>query len=150
MIKMLNIYTGDFKDDCIVNIDGYFNRNKRRDWFNNPIVKRIIKNIDNTIAVKDEYLESPVFGGMSPVGLSRGCKAVIMMETLDGKNIYATRCGDNCVPDILEIASRKDVIITLHHPMKFPKDGFTATMVETEKIIHTQKEFVFEYYNLND
>jgi len=84
------------------------------------------------------------------LSLSTGCKAVILMESLDNVNIYATKCGDNCVPDILEIASRKDVIITLHHPMKFPKDGFVAKMIETGNIIHTQKEFVHEYYKISN
>lgn len=147
---MLNIYVGEFMDNCIINVTSYFNRNKKKDWFNLPVVKRIIKDIDNTIAIKDEYLESPVFGGMSPQGLSTGCKAVILMEVLDNVNIYATKCGNNCVNDILEIASRKDVTITLHHPMEFPKDGFTAKIMETNVIIHTWKEFIDEYYKVND
>lgn len=53
-------------------------------------------------------------------------------------NVYATKCRDSCVPDILGIASRKDIIVTLNHPMRFPKDGFTAKMMETENIIHTK------------
>ena len=75
---MLYIYAGNgFKEDCIKNVNGYFNLNKKKEWFNREDVKRIIKGIDNTIAVKDEYLESPIFGGMSPERLSCGCKAVI-------------------------------------------------------------------------
>lgn len=31
----------------------------------------MIKNIDNTIAVKDEYLESPILGGMALKGFRR-------------------------------------------------------------------------------
>lgn len=145
---MLTIHIYGFEKDCIKDVTGYFNLFKKKEWFHNENVKRIIKNIDNTIAVKDEYMESPVFGGMSPVGLSTGCKAVILMEVLERPNIYATKCGDNCVPDILEISRRKDITITLHHPMVFPKDGFTAYIVDTDTTIHTQKEFINEFYKI--
>ena len=83
---------------------------------------------------------------MSPERLSTGCKAVILMEVLEEPNIYATRCGDNCVEDILEIASRKDVIVTLHHYMKFPSEGFEALILNSGKVIHSMEEFVYEYY----
>lgn len=145
---MLYIHVTGCESDCITQVTSYFNLFKKKEWFNNPVVKRIIKNIDKTIAVKDEYLESPVFGGMSPDRLSTGCKAVILMEVLENPNIYATKCGDNCVPDILEIAGRKDITITLHHCMKFP-EFFDAYIIETQKEIHSRKEFVFEYYKIN-
>ena len=76
-------------------VDYFFNTTKQKDWFNDVTVKKIIKDIDNTIAVKDEYLESPIYGGMSPDRLSTGCKALILMLKTD-EIIYATRCGDNC------------------------------------------------------
>lgn len=146
---MLKIHVTGYEPDCITQVTSYFNLFKKKEWFRNPVVKRVIKNIDNTIAVKDEYLESPVFGGMAPERLSTGCKAVILMEVLENPNIYATKCGDNCVPDILEIASRKDITITLHHCMKFP-EKFNAYIIETDKNITSRREFVHEYYKIND
>ena len=150
VIIVLNIYLGEFRRDCIVDVTFYFNRNKERDWFNRPEVKRIIYSVDKTVAVKDEYLESPVFGGMSPERLSCGCKAVILMECVPGANVYATKCGDNCVPEILEVASSKEVYVTLHHPIKFPDSGFEAKIMDSGKIIHTFKEWIDEYYKIRD
>ncbi|HBA97535.1 MAG TPA: DUF4869 domain-containing protein [Lachnospiraceae bacterium] len=147
---MLYIHVGQIERECIRTIDPYFNRNKSKDWFNRDDVKRIIKNIDLSVAVKDEYIESPVFGGMSPTKLSTGCKAVILMAVLEKPYIYATKCGDNCVTDILEIASKKDVHITLHHIMQFPESGFEAVMAESEKKICTFGGFVDEYYRIRD
>ena len=147
---MLKIYvTSDFPERTIINVNGYFNLNKEKDWFNNPIVKRIIKDIDNTDAIKDEYLESPVLGAISPDRLSGGCKAVILMQVLDNAIIYGTKCGDNCVQAILDVAKNKDVEMLLHHCMKFPKSGFEAMIMESGKIVHTRKEFVDEYYTVN-
>lgn len=145
---MLHIHVTGFEPECIVQVTSYFNLFKKKEWFNREAVKRIIYNIDKTVAVKDEYLESPVFGGMAPERLSTGCKAVILMEVLENPNIYATKCGDNCVPDILEIAKRKDITITLHHCMKFP-EFFEAFIIETGRTVHSRKEFVNEYYKIN-
>ena len=51
---MLYIHVGQVERECIRTIDPYFNRNKSKDWFNRDDVKKIIKNIDLSIAVKDE------------------------------------------------------------------------------------------------
>lgn len=47
-------------ENLIKNVNGYFDSHKKKDWFNNDLVKKVIKDIDDTIAVKDEYMESPV------------------------------------------------------------------------------------------
>lgn len=143
---MLYIRFGDITEDCIVNINGYFNATKKRDWFNDDFDKSIIKEIDNSVAVKDEYIESPVHGAISPDRLSGGCKGVILLAVLDKPHIYATKCGDNCVPKILEIAEYKDITITLHHCMQFP-EKFDAFLVDCDKLIHTRKEYVEAYYD---
>ena len=144
---MLKIRVNGFEEDCIKDPNTYFDLNKEKEWFNNPRVKEIIKNIDDTVVVKDEYLESPVFGGMSPERLSGGCKTVIMMEVLDDCSMFATKCGDNCAPEILKIAERKDLRITLHHPMRFPKK-FDAYMMDTGVYVHSRLEFVEEFYRI--
>lgn len=144
---MLKIYVGDFKENCIVNVNGYFDVYKKKEWFNNPRVKEIIKNIDRSNAVKDEYIESPVLGAIPPQKLSGGCKAVILMEVLDKSHVYATKCGDNCVSDILKIAKEKDVEITLHHVMEFP-EHFEAMMMESGKKVTSMEEFVDEFYKI--
>jgi hypothetical protein len=120
---------------------------KKKDWFNRESVKKIIKDIDKSDVIKDECIESPVLGCISPQALSEGCKAVILLEILDSPHIYGTRCGDNCVLDILDIASRKDITLTLtlHYEMGFP-DKFEAYLVESDKYIHSWKDYIYEYY----
>lgn len=141
---MLKIWVDGFRDDCIKTPGTYFNSHKTRDWFNREDVKEVIKEIDNSIAVKDEYIESPIYGGMSPDRLSQGCKAVILLYLNPLCNVYASRCGDNCVPSILRLAERTDVVITLHHIMKFPK-VFKAFMMDTGVVVNSRKEFIEEY-----
>lgn len=141
---MLNVWVKGFQSDCIKDPKSYFNIKKRKDWFNRDDIKGVIKEIDNTIAVKDEYLESPVFGGMSPERLSTGCKAVILLYMNPTCNVYASRCGDNCVPSILRLAKEKEVVITLHHIMDIP-DGTPIRFLDTDKIVFTREEYLDEY-----
>lgn len=141
---MLKIWVDGFKDGCIKDPNSYFNLHKKKDWFNRQDIKEVIKEIDNTIAVKDEYLESPIFGGMAPERLSSGCKAVILLYVNPLCNVYASRCGDNCVPSIVRLAEKTDVIITLHHMMVFP-EKFEAIMLDTETAVHSRREFYLEY-----
>ena len=137
---------GSESTDCITAIDSYFNRHKDKDWFNNQLVKDIIFDIDKSNAVKDEYIESPIFGGMSPERLSTGCKGVILSIFTD-RPIYGTSCGDNCSKWFYEVSKNKDVHLVLHHCMKFP-DNFTAIMEDTVEIISSDEEFVSAYYRI--
>lgn len=141
---MLKIWVKGFQKGCIKNPGSYFNRNKEKDWFNRDDIKEVVKEIDKTIAVKDEYMESPVYGGMSPDRLSQGCKTVILLYINPKCNVYASRCGDNCVPSILRLAEKTDVIITLHHIMEFP-EKFEAEMLDTGVVVHSREEFLMEY-----
>lgn len=146
---MLSIRFGDFTEDCIVNVNGYFDAAKKKDWFNDPMVKRIIKELDKSDAIKDEYIESPVLGAIPPQRLSGSCKAVILMWVLENPHIYGTKCGDNCAPLILEIAKTKDVLITLHHCMHFPKK-FEAYLPELDKMVYSDDEFIDEFYEFRN
>lgn len=142
---MLNVWVKGFRKDCIITPGMYFNREKEKDWFNREDVREVIKEVDNTIVVKDEYLESPVFGGMSPDRLSQGCKAVILLYINPKCNVYASRCGDNCFPSILRLAEKTDVVITLHHMPNLPLTGFKAKMLDSGLIVNGWKELFYEY-----
>ncbi len=142
---MLHIYVNE-PAGLIKSVDSWFNRNKKKEWFNRQDVKNVIMKIDNTKAVKDEYLESPVFGAISPDRLSTGCKALILM-IIQNRPVYATKCGDNCIDSIIEIANSKELYICLHHPMKFPMK-FEAVMEDTDTKVKSRKEFLDEYYKV--
>lgn len=147
VMSMLYIRVGDFTDDCIVNVSSYFNIFKEKEWFADPFVRKVIKDVDNSDVVKDEYIESPVFGGMSPERLSSGVKALILMKMCPQYVVYATRCGDNCAPFILELAGQQDVTILLHHCMTFP-DDVHAIFVDSGREVYDYDGFIKEYFKL--
>lgn len=143
---MLKIYLGPIRDDCIINVSHYFDTHKKRNWFNNEWVRKVIKDIDNVTAIKDEYMESSVLGAMTPMHLSSGCKALIIMYNEPDSNVYATRCGDNCAKYIVELSKQRDVYITLHHPMLFRMD-FHGVIMETGQEFTTYKGYGEAYFH---
>lgn len=147
---MLLIKLGPIERECLTTVNEYFHIKKKKEWFNRPSVKQIIKEIDDTDAIKDEYLESPILGAISPDSLSTGCKAVILMDVLEKPYIFGTKCGDNCVNSILRIAQNKDVTLKLHHCMKFPESGFELKFLDSGKVVTTDREFAREFYRIKE
>jgi hypothetical protein len=143
---MLYVSFGDVGTDCIETVNATFNYRKKPEWFNRDDVKRIIKNIDKTEVIEDECLKSPVLGTIAPERLSTGCKAVILMLMYSGKRkVYATKCGDNCAPEILNLAKNMDISIVLHHVMEFP-EPFEMTIEESGHVVTNMKDFISEFY----
>lgn len=144
---MLKIHFGRFPfPNEILEVDLTFDLCVKNEWLNTEFAKRVVKGIDNTEHIKDGYLESPFWGAMSPQKLSTGCKNVLLMKFYSILSVfYGTKCGDNCVPYILEVAKEKDIELHLQHCMRFPDYGFEAHVVETDRYIHSCFEFFEEY-----
>lgn len=144
---MLYVRVGDFTEDCVVDVSSYFDIVKKKEWFADLFVRKVIKDIDKSEVISGEYIESPVFGGMSPDKLSSGTKALILMKMCPEYVVYATRCGDNCALLIQELAKNQDVNIILHNCMLFSDDVY-AVFVESGKEVLNYNEFIDEYYRL--
>ena len=52
---------GDFNDKCIINVKEHFNLFKETAWFNDPFVRKVIKEVDKSEVIAGEYIQSPVF-----------------------------------------------------------------------------------------
>ncbi len=76
---MLMIYEKEIRPDCLTRVTQFFNYKKKKEWFSDPFVRKVIKDIYNCEVVKDEYIESLVWGGIAPERLSTGVKALILM-----------------------------------------------------------------------
>lgn len=143
---MLKIWLGPFRKNCIINPSGYFDDHKKPEWFNDPWVKEVIKKIDHVDAIKDEYMVSPILGVMTPMHLSSGCKSLILLRQNPMCNVYATRCWDNCAKYILDLAEDRDVMVTLHHTMLFPRD-FNGVVLDTGEEFHDRMGYLMAVLN---
>ena len=145
---MLRVHFGRFPlPGEILQVDLTFDLNVTNDWLNNDFAKRAIFEIDKTKHIKDGYLESPFWGAMSPQKLSTGCKNVLLMKFYPKKAVfYGTKCGDNCLPFVLEIAKEKDLDIHFQHLMLFPQHVyFDAYIVNQDKMVHSAVEVAEAY-----
>lgn len=114
---MLKVRFGVF-EDSITDIDVYFNNMYEEDWFEDDFVKHMVKIIDNSDVLSNCCIQSPVLGQIPPEKLSGGVKALICLwkldiEDFDDLMIDLIVCGDNCEDLILEIARRKDIIVSM-------------------------------------
>ncbi|KSV58741.1 DUF4869 domain-containing protein [Acetivibrio ethanolgignens] len=121
-------------------IDSYFDFNYLDEWFDDDLVKEMIKDVDKSDVVSPNCIQSPVLGAIPPSKLSGGVKALILMLKQPELEVYATACGDNCAKWILEIAKLQDIHIVLKHLMLFGCD-FNAYCVTTESEINSLDDY---------
>lgn len=144
---MLKIKFG-ITDKVISKIRDNFIHGFRNEWLEDPLVKEMILDIDKSVVESPYCIMSPVLGQIAPERLSGGVQALILMYKTDFP-VNASKCGDNCAKWILEIAKRKDLTIHLYHLMGFDTD-FTAEMLDTGVIIHTNREYLLQSFKIMD
>jgi len=140
---MLNIYFGDM-EDAIYNTNMFFRNTYKPKWLNDELSKQMILDVDKSIVLSENAIQSPVLGVISPLDLSMGVKTLILINK-DSKHIFnASKCGDNCAKWILKISENKKIVINLRHIMKFGKEPFKAKILNSGKIVHNYREYVDE------
>lgn len=147
---MLSIWFGEKGLDLegrIVHTSDYFDGMYEQSWFQSDLAKEIIKGVDKSNYISGEYIESPVFGGISPRDLSTGCKTLLVLLNEDNVVVSGERMGDNCYPWLLRIAEQKDITITLCHNVEIP-EPFEIRNLNTGKILTKTVEILLSLHDL--
>lgn len=140
---MLQIHFGPLESQ-IKRPDIFLDNTFEESWFEDPFVQRICKVIDGTTVHSAYQMENPTFGPVNVRMLSMGCKNTILAYKTN-RVIPATFMGGNCAPLVWEISKHKDLIITLEYIMDFSRcEGFTALILNNQKMVYSYKEYVFE------
>lgn len=126
-------------------VSDYFDAQYEQSWFQSPLAKEIIRDIDQSEYISGEYIESPLLGGMPPTGLSTGCKSLLLLLNEDGAIVSGERMGDNCFKWVLEIAKVKDITITLNHGIEF-EEPFEVLSMNTGRVLTNNLELFEEIY----
>ena len=138
---MLNIFFGDM-ENVIFNTSVFFDNTYQDSWFQDDFTKRVIKDIDKGEILGPNCVTTKILGPIPPTKIAGGTKTILLMK-FDNNHIFnASTCGDNCAKWILKIAKDKDLTINLRHIMNFGKKDFSAKILNSGKIITTQKEYV--------
>lgn len=132
-------------EDLLRNVDAYFDHQYDKEWFKDPMVKAMVKDIDLSDLLDNGTTISPVLGPIPVSRISGGVKALILALKTD-VFIWGTTMGDNCSTWLAKIGKMKDVDICFSHPMKFTTD-LDAICIDTGRIIKTPKDFMDAYYH---
>lgn len=119
----------------------YFDNVYEDEWIEDDFVKEMIKDVDKSTVISAHVIESPVFGAITPQGLSGGVKVLILMLKDDSFVYNMSNCGNSCAKWILKIAERKDLTVYLQHILRFEGD-FEIQIMNTGKIVHNTQEYV--------
>lgn len=115
-------------------------------WFSQPIVKRIIKEVENLrqdgLILHDEFDNL-----ISPYSISTGSKTLILMaqDFTDSSCFRLSNLGDNCYDILEDIGKTKDVLI---YANCLPVKDIQIQIMESEKVVYTDLDFIEEKFRL--
>lgn len=138
---MLHIFFGDM-DDMIYNTSVYFKFNYRQEWLQDPEIKQMIRDVDQSTVLGNGAIDSPVMGVIAPTALSGGVKTLILIDKVPEKIFNASNCGDNCAAWLLRIGQKKDVTVNLRHIMDFGDGTFEVMVQNTGELVRSMAELV--------
>ena len=148
---MLNVWYKGGNVTVLTNAPLYFDGVFEPEWFDYPLVKEMVKDVDDSEVVGPYLIISPVLGPIAPTHLSGGVKVLILLLK-DPNFIYnISNCGDNCAKWILKIAEEKaliqheDLVVYLEHIMRF-ENNFCIKILNTGKEVRTMQDYVLELF----
>lgn len=97
------LLTRDYPDNCQPVLDYLFCDEKKPEWFNDPFVRKVIKEIDGAEVLFEEALKDRFGHGISPEKLSSTAKVVIMMYYFPDWVYTSCSFGVNAWPFINEV-----------------------------------------------
>jgi hypothetical protein len=107
---MVSVYFG-IDRKSILNVDEYFNHTYEDEWLDDPLVKEMVKDIDNSDILSRYCIQSPVLGQIPPTMLSGGVKTLIMLyKGEEGFVPDLIVCGENCQKWLSKIFSLRGII----------------------------------------
>ena len=139
---MLRVWFGDRKN-AIYNTSVFFRNRYKDEWITDDFAREVISDIDHSEVIDANSINSPVLGNISPLQLSGGVKALILMKHFPGKTFNASNCGDNCAKWLLSLAEDQDFTINLFHVMDFGDGDFSIRILNKKNlIVHNMQEFL--------
>lgn len=139
---MVRVWFGDRKN-AIYNTSVFFKNRYKDEWITDSFARKVIHDVDRSEVIDANCIESPVLGRISPLQLSGGVKALILMKNYPGFIFNASNCGDNCAKWILELGRSKNFTINLFHVMNFGSEPFEIRVLNDSKLIaHNMQEFL--------
>ena len=131
---MLRVWFGG-RPNAVYNTSVYFKNKYEDEWITEDFAREVIRDVDHSEVKDANTIQSPVLGSISPLQLSGGVKALLLMKHYPGKTFNASSCGDNCAKWILELGESKNFTINLFHIMDFGKGEFEIRILNHRTLV---------------
>lgn len=151
---MMTVYVTKEPAGCIKSAQSFFDFEYEDEWFDDPVVKQIVHDIDNTEVISSNLLISPILGSISCRDISGGAKGLILiLKCTDPRSFRSTTFGGNCVNWIINLSYMRDFVLYMNHCLEFMTRSPSPTTSiqakgEFEESLTTCEE-VFLYYEHN-
>lgn len=148
---MLNLIfqTGKAKEPSKVCVDSrdFFSLHKKKEWFQDPFVRRIIREVDKAEVIRDFVLENDEGEAIPPEYLSTGTKTAICIYKFADMVFNATQMGDNAFKFVLELSQERDITVLVYRDL--PYNGLCKVPLykDYEKV---EVKDAAEFYDLMD
>lgn len=110
---MVKVFFG-IDNNAILDVDTTFDGVYLPEWFDDPIVKQMVQDIDKSVVLSQHCIQSPVLGQIPPQYLSGGVKTCIMLLKAEEEILIdLIACGENCEKWLSYIFSQRDVRVTM-------------------------------------
>lgn len=96
--------------NAILNVDVYFNNVFEYEWLDDPFVRDMILDVDKSVVLSNQCIQSPVLGQIPPERLSGGVKTCIMLYKLDDFLTDLIVCGENCEKWLSRVFMKKELV----------------------------------------
>lgn len=132
---MLKVLFGKRLEDTITSPSIYFDNTYENDWFDDPLVVQIVKDIDKS-DLKGLCVISPFLGSIPVEKLSGGAKGLILMLKEDDFTSDLISYGNNCEDWIIKLSSQKDITVCMTgFDMQFLNKDIKALCLNDNSII---------------
>ena len=141
----LHVFFGH-KDDELYYVDSYFDSCFEDAWLQSELAQNILHSIDRAVSINgsaitilDILTKQPVV--IAPAQLSSGTKALLILLNTDEKDVCVSRCGDNCMPFLIDIARQKEVYVTINNSFR-PIPDFSFVAENDGRVYHRYEDFL--------
>ena len=137
---MLSIYFGEKEN--VMHGPSWFRFNYKPEWFEDPLVRKMLLDVDKSEYVGGELIQSSVLGPIPPERLSGGVQTLIAIYKRPDLMFNATSCGENCAKWLTEIGKIEDISINLRYFMPF--DGcepFEIKIINNDVVVTDMSKY---------
>ena len=138
---MLKVLFGRELENCNSHPSVYFDNVYEYDWFDDPFVIQMVKDIDKS-ELKGLCVLSPFLGSIPVEKLSGGVKSLILMYKFDNFVTDLIFLGNNCEDWILKISEQKDLTVCMTgFDMRFDNKDVRALCLNDNSTINNYREW---------